>query len=191
MARLSPTSETTRGGKRRRLTEPYTLDWWSRGTHYRITVPADGHGFEVSLPRPPRRVSAIALLAIFLSLGEAYDPSGSWWSAVGAALTYAWTVVAAPRAGLGILADHYALEDVSAAHDWLYREAGDVPVEVETEGGWQPLGRPLTRAEADAVMAADSDDPWWLQSASILFVRAVGWYKWDEWDVWVGERVPF
>jgi hypothetical protein len=87
--------------------------------------------------------------------------------------------VSAPRplrALMGLLAPWYALEDVSAAHDYLYRMR-------------EVHGRP--RAEADAVLFADDSDPTWLQYAAWVYCRAFGWIAWHNYDDKISDKLPW
>jgi hypothetical protein len=76
---------------------------------------------------------------------------------------------------MGLLAPWYALEDVSAAHDYLYRMR-------------EVHGRP--RAEADAVLFADDSDPTWLQYAAWVYCRAFGWIAWYDYDDAIKDILP-
>jgi len=85
--------------------------------------------------------------------------------------------VSAPRplrALAALFAPYYSLEDVSAAHDYLYRER-------EAHDG--------SRAEVDAVLFADDSDPAWLQWAAWLYVRAVGWVAWYDYDEAIKDKL--
>jgi hypothetical protein len=64
---------------------------------------------------------------------------------------------------IDLFAPTYSLEDVSAIHDWLYRHR-------EQHG--------LSRAEADAVLLADTGDPRWVRTAAWFVVRVLGWAVW-------------
>jgi hypothetical protein len=151
MSDLQPKSVVTEGHKRRRLTEPFTLTWEHDGAEFTVYVPRDGHGYEVSAPRPLR-----ALAALF--------------------------------------APYYALEDVSAAHDYLYRERGfeDRVSDLQAPGGdtdarWDGT---ISRAEADAVLFADDSDPTWLQYAAWAYCRAFGWIAWYDYDEAIKDILP-
>jgi hypothetical protein len=144
-----PTSVVTAGHKRRRLVEPQAFEWEVGGTTYRTSVPADGHGFEVSAPRPLRAL-------------------------------------------MGLLAPWYALEDVSSAHDYLYRKQGVNAAKTQEwvqHGGlgaskvWRTTT--IDRKTADAIMLSDPHDPLWLRYAAYAYVRAFGWWPWHD----VGERI--
>lgn len=143
-----PISVTTPGHKRRRLVEPVTYRWTHNGDEFKVVVPADGHGFEVSAPRPLR---ALAVL----------------------------------------VGPYYSFEDVSAAHDYLYRERG-VNVAWVRNGGLGPWRTTtIDRKAADAIMLSDEDDPLWLRYIAWAYVRLVGWFPWNGWDDWFKDKIAF
>lgn len=189
-----PVSRPSDQNRRRLVTESFSVEWTHKDTRYRADIETWGASYEPSMPR---LWSWVNLPMAFGVIPFAIWTGSPWLWAPAAA----WLFVMSPAILAGSLAPRESLSPVSAAHDWFYRNRGDVdfytwdestsswtsgieiPPESVAEGPTRRMH--LTRAEADAVMVADPDDPLWIKWGAWAWVRLLGWWAWKD----CGERL--
>lgn len=78
------------------------------------------------------------------------------------------------------------MEVPSLPHDVIYRKVGVDAVETLTANGWEPVT--VNRRFADLLMNRIMEIvrvPDWRRVLAYGFVRAFGWWAWDDWPEWI------